>query len=151
MNRFGIECLTMQRAMVVDDYPPLATVVAIGLRRIGFQVDRHTSATRALAASGIFDVAVLDLDLADGDGVTLARRLLADGRAHRIVFFSATRDETLRADAERLGTLVDKAAGLDGLLKVVSDAPDLALAVGAELTPTSSSRKRSGVMPRVPR
>ncbi|MEZ4372631.1 MAG: response regulator [Polyangiaceae bacterium] len=66
----------MTRVLVVEDYPPLATVVAIALRRsTGHEVVRVGSVQRAAAAvteHPAFDVVVMDIDLPDGSGVELA-------------------------------------------------------------------------------
>ncbi|MBM4363388.1 MAG: hypothetical protein FJ104_11955 [Deltaproteobacteria bacterium] len=58
---------------------------------------------------------MLDIDLPDGDGVTLAGALLASGRAPRVVFFSGTTDTDLRERAEALGPFVPKEQGYPAL------------------------------------
>jgi two-component system OmpR family response regulator len=107
------------RLLVVDEYPPLATVMAIGLRRAGHDVVRVGSAQRAEAAEGEFALAVIDIELPDADGVALAERLLASAATRAVVFFTASRDATSRARAERVGVVVDKNEGLERLVEVV--------------------------------
>jgi DNA-binding response OmpR family regulator len=109
----------MARLLVVEDYPPLATVIAIALRRAGHEVDRVGSVQRALSFGGEFDLAVLDAELPDGSGIELAGRLLDEGRAVRIVFFTANRDLELHLAAERYGQVVMKHGGLERLLGVI--------------------------------
>ncbi len=109
------------RLLVVDDYPPLATVIAISLRRLGHEVVRLGSAQRALAAEGPFDAVVLDVDLPDGSGTELAEHLLSEGRARSVIFFTGTRDAGARERALALGPVVDKIDGVEVLAGVVAD------------------------------
>lgn len=143
---------------MVEDYPPLATVVAIALRRsTGHEVVRVGSIQRAEAAileHPAFDVVVMDIDLPDGSGVELARRLLTAGNARTCVFFTASRDDQLRKDARSMGPVVDKLAPMSELVRVVLEnlsaarQPMVAEAVnGAGVTAlgvhTSGTRRRS--------
>jgi DNA-binding response OmpR family regulator len=139
------------RVLVVEDYPPLAKVIAIALRRSGHDAERVGSVGRALASPGDFDLTVLDLDLPDGDGVALAVQLLERGRTRACVFYTASRDVELRERARRHGEVVDKQAGIDRLLDAVANAvsPRLARAVGAEDFSAESDSSRSGFRPRV--
>ncbi len=111
----------MGRLLVVEDYPPLATVIAISLRRLGHEVTRLGSVQRALTEEGPFDAAVIDIDLPDGNGIELAEFLLAEGRARSAVFFSATRDAGARERALGLGPIVDKVDGVEALADVVGE------------------------------
>lgn len=139
---------------MVEDHPPLATVVAIGLRRSGHDVVRVGSVERALATEGTFACAVLDIDLPDGSGVDLAKHLLDDARTECVVFYTATRDGALRRSATKLGPVVDKLSNLDELLGIVEHEIErferIAQAVGAA-APVSPGRasQRSGTRRRV--
>lgn len=105
--------------MVVEDYPPLAKVIAIAIRRGGHEAERVGSAQRALASPGIFDCMVLDVDLPDGNGVALARELLDARRTYSVIFYTACRDAELRRAAAQIGPVIDKSLGLDPLLQVL--------------------------------
>lgn len=115
----------MTRLLVVEDYPPLATVMAIALRRSsGHEVVRVGSVQRAEAAAaaaelGRFDLMVVDIDLPDGSGVDLSRRLLALGQVGGCVFFTASRDDGVLRSARELGPVVDKLAPVADLVRVV--------------------------------
>jgi len=109
------------RLLIVEDYPPLATVIAISLRRSGHEVMRLGSVRRAVVEEGPFDAAVVDIDLPDGSGIELAEYLLAEGRARSVVFFSATRDADARERALRFGPIVDKVDGVEALAGVVAE------------------------------
>ncbi len=141
----------MPRVLVVEDYPPLATVLAIGVGRLGHEVVRVGSAQRARGADGDFDCAIVDIDLPDGCGVELAEELLASKRTAGVVFYTATRDQALRTRARGLGTVVDKSEPLQGLLDVMTDwfaGQQRALAVG-EPEGAGVPVGRSGTRPRV--
>jgi DNA-binding response OmpR family regulator len=111
----------VSRILVVEDYPPLATVIAISLRRLGHEVVRVGNVQRAEIAEGSFDAAVLDVDLPDGNGIELAGELADAGTVAGVVFFTATRDAEARARALRLGPVVDKSAGVEELARVVGE------------------------------
>lgn len=91
------------RLLLVEDHAPLAEALSDGLRRAGFAVDLAPDAAeaRALAALGGHDLALLDLGLPDGDGLTL----LSEWRRRRempVIVLTAR------------GGLDDRLAGLDG-------------------------------------
>lgn len=141
----------MPRVLVVEDYPPLATVLAIGVGRLGHEVVRVGSAQRARAADGDFDCAIVDIDLPDGCGVELGEELLSSKRVAGIVFYTATRDQSRRTRARALGTVVDKSEPLQGLLDVMTEwfaGLQRARAVG-EPEPGVAPAGRSGTRPRV--
>jgi DNA-binding response OmpR family regulator len=97
------------RLLIVEDEEGLVSALRVGLQREGYAVDAaltEAEATDRLAVNE-YDVALIDVDLPDGDGCDLARRLRAGeiecqaGRELRIVMLTA------------LGTLTDRVRGLD--------------------------------------
>lgn len=86
----------MTRVLVVDDHPSFRASVRLLLEAEGFDVVGEASnlaGAVAQAAALEPDVVLLDVQLPDGDGFALARRLCAEGRAPRIVLVSS-RDES---------------------------------------------------------
>jgi DNA-binding response OmpR family regulator len=65
------------RLLVVEDEPSLCALVRGALERAGFGVDAADGIAAAEDCLGVaqYDAMVLDLGLADGDGMTLLRRL----------------------------------------------------------------------------
>jgi len=65
------------RILIVDDYPGLVEVCDLALAARGFDVVGASTAGEAmtLGASERFDAVVLDVELPDGSGTELARRL----------------------------------------------------------------------------
>ena len=91
------------RVLVVEDNVPIQKAVAKGLREAGFAVDVSGDGEEGLwyATSNDYDVVVLDLMLPRVDGLTLLKRLRAEGRATHVLILTA-RD-----------TVQDRVRGLD--------------------------------------
>jgi DNA-binding response OmpR family regulator len=79
------------RLLLVEDYPPLQKSVAKGLREAGFAVDVSGDGQEALwhAQSNQYDVIVLDLMLPGLDGLSVLRRLRAEGRQSHVLIVTA--------------------------------------------------------------
>lgn len=115
----------MARILVAEDYPPLAKVIAIACQRDGHEVERTGSKARALALAGTFDLAIVDLDLADGAGTDLVRRLGREGRVGRAVFLASATDHELLSSAEAMGHVVQKEFGVEELMAHVRQVLEL--------------------------
>lgn len=91
------------RLLLVEDDRPLAESLAANLRLSGHVVDWFDTLARAHAACavGSFDAVVLDLNLPDGDGLTLLQQWRNQGIKTPVLILSA-RDE-----------LADRVRGLD--------------------------------------
>jgi DNA-binding response OmpR family regulator len=91
------------RALVVEDYPPLSTSLAQGLREQGYAVDVTGDGAEGLwyAQTSAYDVIVLDLMLPRLDGRELLRRIRREGNTTPVLILTA-RD-----------TVEDRVAGLD--------------------------------------
>lgn len=91
------------RLLLVEDDRPLAESLAANLRLSGHVVDWFDTVARAHAACavGSFDAVVLDLNLPDGDGLTLLQQWRNQGIRTPVLILSA-RDE-----------LGDRVRGLD--------------------------------------
>ena len=91
------------RVLVVEDNLPIQKAVAKGLREAGFAVDVSGDGEEGLwyATSNDYDVVVLDLMLPRVDGLTILKRLRAEGRATHVLILTA-RD-----------TVQDRVLGLD--------------------------------------
>ena len=79
------------RVLLLEDTPQLADAVTTRLRAHGMAVDAFATiaeADAALAAT-LFDVAVFDLSLPDGDAMSFIRRLRARGSALPIIIATA--------------------------------------------------------------
>jgi two-component system OmpR family response regulator len=90
------------RILVVEDDPKIASFVVNGLRQSGFAVDHAAEGVQGsfLARSTAFDAAVVDVMLPGVDGLSLVRRLRAEGKQMPVLFLSAR------------ATVEDRVAGL---------------------------------------
>ena len=136
------------RLLIVEDEEGLASALQIGLAREGYAVDvalTATAATERLALTP-YDVLILDLNLPDGDGFTLAHGLrdstiaTAPGSDIRILMLTARgglRDRVKGLDAGADDYLVkpfalpELAARVRALLRRRVDGGSSVLAVGA--------------------
>lgn len=95
------------KVLIVDDHP----IVVSGCRALlaGDRVDIVSAATSAegarLYATERPDVAVVDINLPDGSGFDLTRRILADDAAARVLMFSMNDDPIYAARALECGAL----------------------------------------------
>src|SRR4051812_39276850 len=89
--------------LVVEDNPDRGPYLGQGRRENGFAVDLVTDGNRGLdyAATGVYDVLILDRMLPGRDGLDLLRRLRADGITTPAIFLTART------------AVVDRVAGLD--------------------------------------
>jgi DNA-binding response OmpR family regulator len=119
---------TDMRVLVVEDDPALGPLVVKGLRLQHLSVDLAASCAEATeaATATAYDVVCLDLNLPDGDGLDLCRRLRGDDalcRPRRVLALTA-RD----AVAERIAGLD---AGADDYLVKPFDLDELVARVRA--------------------
>lgn len=109
-----------QRLLVVEDDVTVARALSRTLARRGYSVAICRSCTAARTLAQIFDFAVLDLDLPDGNGVELARELMASGKVPSVLFFTGCSDITLLARARRIGKVVMKVEGTSPVLAFIA-------------------------------
>ncbi len=85
----------MKTVLLVEDDPQLARLFTMRLSRAGLVVTVAPSCLLARSSVGPFDVGLFDIILPDGDGVDVARELLAAGRVRRALFYSGTTDQRI--------------------------------------------------------
>src|SRR5258708_7735159 len=88
------------RVLIVEDDVGIATQLVRGLARGGYRVDHVTTGSDALAHV-VPDVVLLDLELPDGDGVTVCRKLRErhDGAIIVITAYGEESDRVTALDA----------------------------------------------------
>lgn len=108
--------------LFLDD-SPLARAVAER------ELESRGVAVRAIATSveaseidpGELSAAILDIELADGDGPAVAERLRATSPDLPIAFLTASTSSPLLDSARRIGPVFSKAGGVDEALRWVVD------------------------------
>ncbi len=88
---------TRRQVLVVEDDLGIATQLVRGLTRAGYEVD-HVTTGREAIAHRTPDVLLLDLELPDGDGVTVCRQL-RERSAVAIIVITAYGEESDRVTA----------------------------------------------------
>jgi CheY-like chemotaxis protein len=109
-----------QRLLVVEDDSAVARALSRLLSKLGFSVIVARSCRAATALTQSFETAILDLDLPDGNGVDLARQLLAAGKVRSVLFFTGSSDAKLLARARRRGSVIMKASGTGQILSLLA-------------------------------
>lgn len=98
-----------QCVLVVDDSPETLEIISTLLEANGYEVRRASGGHEALALAGERrpDLVLLDLHMADLDGLEVCRRLRDVSRGERlpVVFVSSERDALLKVEAFRAGAV----------------------------------------------
>ncbi len=119
------------RLLVVEDEDSIATPLADGLRREGFDVERVATGADALAAPEP-DLVLLDLRLPDMDGYAVAREMRARGRVP-IIMLTARGEEVDRVVGLEIGAddyvvkpfgLRELVARINAVMRRVGDSAD---------------------------
>jgi CheY-like chemotaxis protein len=111
------------RALIVEDDPVVARSIARRLLREGYTVSLAQTCRAARASGRDFQVAILDLDLPDGNGADLADELLRLGAVRGVVFYSGSLDGAQRARASLFGPVIDKSIDLEEVIALLGPFP----------------------------
>ena len=112
-----------RRLLLVEDDEMLRRALPRLLARLGYDV--HVAASNAEVSDdiGSFEVGIFDINLPDGDGVSLARRLLYSQTVAHAIFYTGSLELDRVDDAAMLGTIVTKMDGIAGLRHALSLTP----------------------------
>jgi DNA-binding response OmpR family regulator len=97
--------LAEMKLLVIEDYLPLRKSLSKGLRAAGFAVDVAADGENGLwyALSNDYDIILLDLMLPGLDGLSLLRKLRAEGRSTHVLILSAKDDVAARVEGLQAG------------------------------------------------
>ncbi len=128
------------RLLVVEDEPDLLMLIGRSLERAGFAVDRAADLAEADLHLDLtpYDTLILDLNLSDGDGLALLRRLRARGSRLPILVLTARdalEDRVIGLDAGADDYLVKPfhTVELIARIRALLRRPDAVLGVTLEL------------------
>jgi DNA-binding response OmpR family regulator len=113
--------------LYVENDKFVARAVQRVLRHGGLRVQHIAGCTAARALAELvhegmtepFDIGIFDIDLDDGNGVSLAEELTTAGMVKHSVFFTASTDERVHCRARGLGIVVNKNVGASALLETI--------------------------------
>lgn len=113
-----------QRILVVDDEPQIRDMLSLYFSKHGYDVATATNSAETLRATGeqTFDVVVLDIGLAEEDGLKLLETLKAEHPDQRVVMLTGMGFvEDLLQEAHQKGAdgYVSKVLPLDELLLAI--------------------------------
>ncbi len=92
------------RILVVDDEPSLRDVLKLGLTRAGFEVGVAAGQVEAMSQlSEHWDLVVTDLQLPDGDGLSVLRRVREDSPETAVIVLTAHGSADTAVAAMKLG------------------------------------------------
>lgn len=93
------------KLLVIEDYLPLRKSLSKGLRAAGYAVDVAADGENGLwyALSNDYDIILLDLMLPGLDGLSLLRKLRAEGRSTHVLILSAKDDVAARVEGLQAG------------------------------------------------
>ena len=91
--------------LLIEDEPAISSLIARALSAAGYAVDRVESGMDGLrhAASGEYDLVLLDLVMPDLDGRVVLQRLLAASPEQAVVVLSCVADVTAKVECLDLG------------------------------------------------
>jgi two-component system, OmpR family, response regulator len=109
-----------RRILLIEDEPAISSLIARALSAAGYAVDRVETGTDGLehAASGDYDLVLLDLVMPDLDGRVILQRLLAIHPGLAVVVLSCVADVTAKVECLDLGArdYLTKPFALDELI-----------------------------------
>lgn len=104
--------------LVIEDDPTVARALRRALQTVRLNCDIAGSAAEVREVGGTYEVAIVDVNLPDGNGIDLYDELKAARRVARGVFFTATDNEQDRARAAKFGKLISKSEGVQAAVSV---------------------------------
>ena len=93
------------KVLVIEDYLPLRKSISKGLRAAGYAVDVAAEGENGLwyALSNDYDIILLDVMLPGLDGLSLLRKMRAEGRSTHVLILSAKDDVASRVEGLQAG------------------------------------------------
>ncbi len=105
--------MTPPEVLVVEDDPAVARALRRALKIASIQCHVAKTIAEVKRAAGSYRLAIVDVNLPDGNGIDLYDELKASSRVSYGIFFTATESASDRARAANSGTLVPKSDGID--------------------------------------
>ena len=110
-----------KRILLVDDEADIALAFSLGLESNGFSVDTYTSSIKALAnfKPDFYKLALLDIKIAEMDGIELYEKIREKDKKIKICFISAF-DVDYHIVKEYSTCLIKKPVTIEDLIKKIN-------------------------------
>jgi two-component system nitrate/nitrite response regulator NarL len=132
------------RVLIVDDQRLFAEAVQVALADHGVEVTTAGDGATAMSAleRGGPHVVLVDVELPDGSGIDLGRRILERGDDTRVIALTAGRDPSTVDEVLRVGFsgYLTKDTKLDALVNAIRVVFDGEVVVSRDLAPSASRR-----------
>lgn len=110
--------MALPTVLVIEDDPTVARALRRALRVRSVACEIASSAKEVREMTRRFQLAIVDVNLPDGNGIDLYDELLSKNRVAAGVFFTATDDEQDKQRATLLGPVIPKSKGVDAAVHV---------------------------------
>jgi DNA-binding NtrC family response regulator len=112
-----------RRVLVGDDDALVRWALAARLSELGYEAVEASCVREILERDVAVDVALIDLRLPDGNGMTAARELLRRRPERPVVLMTAFATSEIGAEAKRTGVrrCIDKPLDLEALARLLSE------------------------------
>lgn len=104
--------------LVIEDDPAVARALRRALQSARLKCEIAGSAAEVREVGGTYEIAIVDVNLPDGNGLDLYDELKAAHRVTRGIFFTATDNELDRARAAKFGALISKSEGVQAAVSI---------------------------------
>ena len=99
----------MKKVLLIEDDKKIALALRLRLQSVGYKVSVEHSAKSALnaAVNNLPDVVLLDINLPDGDGFSVASRMqeISKTSSVPVIFITASKQAGIKERAESLGAI----------------------------------------------
>lgn len=99
----------MTKVLIVEDDKKIALALQLRLKSVGYKVSMEHCAKHALiaAVNDQPDVVLLDINLPDGDGISIASRMRAISKTSKtpVIFITASMQAGIKERAANLGAI----------------------------------------------
>ena len=99
--------------LIIEDDPEVARAIRRALRTQAVACRVAGTVAEVRESQGRFKVAIVDVNLPDGNGLDVYDELRLGSRVDRGIFFTATDNERDKARASSVGKLIPKSRGID--------------------------------------
>jgi DNA-binding response OmpR family regulator len=110
--------MALPTVLVIEDDPTVARALRRALEVQSVACEIAGSAKEVREIKRTFKLAIVDVNLPDGNGIDLYDELLSEKRVGAGIFFTATDDEQDKQRATLLGPVIPKSEGVEAAVNI---------------------------------